>query len=117
EEMAQKQKIVIMLELISLIMADGIISSAEEKISKTIGKAFNITPGDVDLIKQFIEVKKPEEYDSENVLVVCSNSIGKNNTKVITRPELDGFIAILFIRATDILFFRYLGNSDVYLNG
>ncbi|MCX8491605.1 MAG: ATP-binding cassette domain-containing protein, partial [Cyclobacteriaceae bacterium] len=117
EEMAQKQKIVIMLELISLIMADGVISSAEDKISKTIGKAFNIASDDIELIKQFIEVKKPEDYDSENVLVVCSNSIGKSRTKVITRPELDGFITILYIRTTDVLFFRYLGNSDMYLNG
>jgi ABC-type multidrug transport system ATPase subunit len=117
EEMAQKQKMVIMLELISLIMADGIISTAEEKISKTIGKAFNISSGDIDLIKQFLEAKKPDDYDNENVLVVCSNNIGNSNTKIITRPELDGFIAILYIRATDILFFRYLGNSDVYLNG
>jgi ABC transport system ATP-binding/permease protein len=117
EETAQKQKMVIMLELISLIMADGIISPAEEKISKTIGKAFNISSGDVDLIKQFLEAKKPDDYDNENVLVVCSKSSGSNNTKIITRPELDGFIAILYIRATDILFFRYMGNSDVYLNG
>lgn len=117
EEMAQKQKMVIMLELISLIMADGVISSSEEKISKTIAKAFNISSSDVDLIKQFLEAKKPDGYDNENVLVVCSTNIGKNNTKVITRPELDGFISILYVRATDILFFRYLGNSDVYLNG
>ncbi len=117
EEMAQKQKMVIMLELISLIMADAIISTAEEKISKTIGKAFNISSGDIDLIKQFLEAKKPDDYDNENVLVVCSNNIGNSNTKIITRPELDGFVAILYIRATDILFFRYLGNSDVYLNG
>jgi ABC-type multidrug transport system ATPase subunit len=117
EEMAQKQKTVIMLELISLIMADGIISDAEEKIARAIGRAFNVSSADIDLIKQFIVAKKPEDYDSENVLVVCSHTLVNNSTRVIARNELDGFLSILYIRTTDIFFFRYLGKSDVYLNG
>jgi ABC transport system ATP-binding/permease protein len=117
QEVAQKQKTVIMLELISLIMADGSITPSEEQLAKSIGQAFNVSPSDIDLIKRFIVIKKSEEYEDENILVVHSSKILSGKTKTIIREELDGFIAVLYMRNTDIFFFRYIGKSDVYLNG
>ncbi len=117
QEVAQKQKTVIMLELMSLIMADGSITPSEDQLAKSIGQAFNVSPSDIDLIKRFIVTKKPEDYENDNILVVNSNKILSGKTKTIIRNELDGFISVLFIRNTDIFFFRYLGKSDVYLNG
>lgn len=117
QEVAQKQKTVIMLELISLIMADGSITASEEALAKSIGQAFNVPTADIELTKQFIVIKKPEDYQSENILVVHSGKNISGKAKSIIREELDGFIAVLYIRNTDIFFFRYLGQSDVYLNG
>jgi ABC transport system ATP-binding/permease protein len=117
QEVAQKQKTVIMLELISLIMADGSITPSEEQLAKSIGQAFNVSSSDIDLIKRFIVIKKIEDYENENILVVHSSKIPLVKTKTIIREELDGFIAVLYMRNTDIFFFRYFGKSDVYLNG
>ncbi len=117
QEVAQKQKTVIMLELMSLIMADGSITPSEDLLAKSIGQAFNVSAQDVELIKKFIVSKKPEDYENENILVVQSHKISPGKTKTIIREELDGFLAVLFIRNTDIFFFKYLGQSDVYLNG
>lgn len=116
-EVDQKQKTVIILELMSLILADGSITTSEESLAKSIGQAFNISTGDIELIKTFILAKKAESIDDENILVIHSGSISSKNTKTIKRDELDGFIAVLYIRSTNLFFFRYLGQSDVYLNG
>src|SRR5258705_11982020 len=42
-EVTQKQKTVVMLELMSIIIADGTISERESKLASIIGKTFNIS--------------------------------------------------------------------------
>ncbi|MBS1556826.1 MAG: ATP-binding cassette domain-containing protein [Bacteroidetes bacterium] len=117
QEVDHKQKTIVMLELMSLILADGSITEAEEHLAKSIGQAFNVASTDIDLIKTFIVSKTPESIDNENILVVSSTGIAGSRTKTIKREELDGFMSVLHIQSTNLFFFRYLGNSDVYLNG
>jgi ABC transport system ATP-binding/permease protein len=117
KEVAQKQKTVIMMELVNLIMADDLITPSEEQLAHAIGQAFTVPSTDIDLIKHFISTKNPQDFQNENVLIVHSSQVQLGVTKAMHRQELDGFIAILYIQSTDTLFFRYLGKSDIYLNG
>jgi hypothetical protein len=71
-EVDYKQKSVIMLELMSLILADGDITPSEENLAKSIGQAFNVSSQDIELIKIFIVSKIPELIDNENILVVSN---------------------------------------------
>ena len=116
-EVAQKQKMVIMLELMTIILADGTISEREQLLAQTMGKALNISPQDVGLIEQFIKARTSQECDSENMLVIESQSTKTSRSKRIVRPGLDGFVAVLYLKSTDIYFIKYLGKTDVYLNG
>jgi len=116
KEVAQKQKAVIMMELFSLILADGVMTSPEETLANSIGQAFNVSSADIELIKQFILIRNATHYQNENILIIHSGQ-KLTVTKTIIRDELDGLIAILFLQSADIFFFRYLGKSDVYLNG
>lgn len=116
-EVGYKQKSVIMLELMSLILADGNITPSEENLAKSIGQAFNVSSQDIELIKIFIASKKPELIDNENILVVSNEGKSGPRTKVIKREELDGFMSVLHLKSSNLFFFRYLGHSDVYLNG
>lgn len=116
-EVDYKQKSVIMLELMSLILADGNITPSEENLAKSIGQAFNVSSQDIELIKIFIVSKIPEPIDNENILVVSNEGKSGPGTKVIKREELDGFMSVLHLKSSNLFFFRYLGHSDVYLNG
>jgi ABC-type multidrug transport system ATPase subunit/uncharacterized tellurite resistance protein B-like protein len=116
-EVDYKQKSVIMLELMSLILADGDITPSEENLAKSIGQAFNVSSQDIELIKIFIVSKIPELIDNENILVVSNEGKSGPGTKVIKREELDGFMSVLHLKSSNLFFFRYLGHSDVYLNG
>jgi len=116
KEVEQKQKTVIMLELLSLILADGTISSNEQNLSNSIAKAFNVSNEDVALMQQFIEVKSPQANNGAPILFVHAGQ-PQISFKSIIRNELDGFIAVLYLKNSNIFFFKYLGKSDVYLNG
>lgn len=116
-EIAQKQKVVILLELMSVILADGAISDREQSLAIQICEALNISTDDLELIKQYVLSKKREDNDHEDILIIDSKSGAPGNCKHINREELDGFISILFLRSSDTFFFKYVGNTDVYLNG
>jgi ABC transport system ATP-binding/permease protein len=117
QEATQKQKMVIMLELMTIILADGTISPREEILAKEIGEALNVSEDDLNLIKLYTRARSPQELDHESVLIITSQVPGNSKSKRITRSGLDGFMAVLYLRSTDIYFIKYLGKSDVYLNG
>ena len=116
-EVTQKQKTVIMIELMDIILADGSISAREDHLAKVIGRAFNITLDDIDLIKEYVLGNAPPEFANANVLVINSEAEHTGGYKHIFREGLNGLIAILYIKSSDIYFFKYIGNTDVFLNG
>ncbi|HRX00555.1 MAG TPA: TerB family tellurite resistance protein, partial [Cyclobacteriaceae bacterium] len=106
-EIAQKQKMVIMVELMSVVLADGTISKREDYLAKAIGAALNIEQENIELIEKFLLGKTPDKLDHEDILVIDSTKGGYGRCKHIHRPELDGFVAVLHIRSTDVYFFEY----------
>ena len=117
-QLTQKQKIVILLELISIIQADGSISVNEEKLVNLIGESFKISEKEIDAIKIFVLGQRPEELDHDQILIINSSAataLKKANHMV--RSHLHGLIAILYIEQNDIYFLKFIGKTDVYLNG
>jgi len=117
QEVAQKQKAVIMMELMDIILADGTISSREDFLAKSIGAAFNVRTSDIDLMKEFVLAKSPAQVESEDILIVNSIHSATGNFKHIYREELNGHIFILNLKSTFSYFFKYIGHTDVFLNG
>ncbi len=116
-EVAQKQKMVIVLELLSVILADGAISEREQTLALIISEALNINKNDLVLIKKYVLAKQRSDADSEDMLIIDSESQAPEKCKHTYRKDLNGFIAILYLQSTDTFFFKYIGNTDVYLNG
>jgi ABC transport system ATP-binding/permease protein len=117
KEVAQKQKMVIVLELLSVILADGAISAREQSLAQTISESLYIQPQDLSLITHYVLAKNRNQINHEDILVIDSRTEPLQAGKHVYRDELDGFISILYMRATDTFFFKYLGHTDVYLNG
>lgn len=115
--LTQKQKAVILLELITIIQADGAISDKEEKLVKVIGKNFLIEETQTDLIRKFVLARKEEDLDHPHILIVHASGADIKDSPVITRPALKGFIAVLYLESSDLYFIRMDGSSPVYLNG
>lgn len=117
QEIVQKQKAVIMLELMTIIMADGKISQREQQLAYFIGQSLNVPQEDVDLIQQYIKGRTPETCDHESILIISTQPHQTTKCRRMQRAGLDGFIGVLYIKSADIYFCRYLGKTDVYLNG
>lgn len=118
QEVAQKQKIVIVIELMSVILADGTITERERNLAQTICKEFNINESDLALIEKYVLGQTIEQSDDEHILFIhAQKNTSLSLSKQIHREHLDGFISILYIKSSDTFFFKYLGHSDVYLNG
>lgn len=116
--LTQKQKIVIVLELISIIQADGTISEHEEKLVTTIGECFKISAREIEAIQVFVLGNQPSELDHDHLLIVdASPTATFANAHHMVRDHLNGFIAILHVEQNDLYFLKYLGKTDVYLNG
>jgi len=117
-ELTQKQKIVILLEIMSIIQADKNVTHREVELTRTIGENFKIQPDEIDAIKTFVMGHSPQELNHDHILVVdtlTQNTLTK--ARHIHRHNLDGFIAVLYLEKSEIYFIKYQGGSDVYLNG
>lgn len=118
QELTQKQKTVIILELMSIIMADEEITLREEDLLRATADAFNVPDDELKVIKQFVLAKKAEELELENFLVVDGeHRKEEKGFNYLHRHGLNGFISFMHLTTSDSYFFRYLGSSDLYLNG
>ncbi len=116
-EVEQRQKSIILMELMNIILADGDFSEREKILAQEIAKALNAEAAELPTITHFVLGVKPESLDHPNILVVDSSTVQYKACKKIQRDHLDGFISILFLKHSGIFFFRYQGSTDVYLNG
>jgi ABC transport system ATP-binding/permease protein len=117
-QLTQKQKIIILLELISIIQADGSISAAEQNFLNIIGASFKISQADIDGIKLFVLGKDTSSLDHRQILIIDSSADNTfANARHVVRNHLNGFVAVLFLEKTELYFIKYLGKTDVYLNG
>ena len=116
-ELTQKQKVVIILELMGIILADGHISEREDELVKTIGSAFNVSENEIMSINKFVVGKTQDELDIDNLLIVDEFDKKGKHCYHLQREGLKGLIAILHLNQADTYFVKYQGPSDVYLNG
>ena len=117
KELTQKQKIVIILELVGIILADGHISDREQELVKSIGQSFNISEKEIELIETFVISKEPNSFDHPEVLIIDGSQQKLKSVKHVTRDGMSGFVALLHLSEADAYFLKYFGDENVYLNG
>ena len=117
-DLTQKQKIVIVLEILNIIQADGNISDRENELVDTIGKNFKITAKELAAIKTFVLGQQVTQLDHSQILIIDSSPAQTfSASQHIGRNHLNGFVAVLYVEQAEFYFIKYLGGSDVYLNG
>jgi ABC transport system ATP-binding/permease protein len=117
-QLTQKQKIIILLELIRIIQADGTISATEEKLLNTIGENFKIAQADIDSIRLFVLGQDSASLDHKQILIIDSSTTSNlNKARHLARPHLNGLVAVLFLAKSELYFVKYVGKTDVFLNG
>ncbi len=117
QEFTQQQKVVLIMELVKLIIADGDISDREIDLVYFIGDSFNFSTKVIDHIKLFVLQDHQEKLDFANILIINGDKKNTNtNSKHLYREKLNGLIAFFRIPTLEVYFMKHSGSSSLFLN-
>ncbi len=117
-ELTYQQKLVVIVELVSIMVADGEISPHEEELVDAIGVAFYMDEVVVQNIRNFVNGTTIEELDSDHVAFANEQKNLPSSVKHIYRAGIPGLFAFLHVDGeTDCYFVKYLGIANVFMNG
>ncbi|MEM8909961.1 MAG: TerB family tellurite resistance protein, partial [Bacteroidota bacterium] len=115
-ELTQPQKLVVMVRLMELIIADEKITVRESELLYLIGSNLRIEKEVVDAIKQFVINRNPHNY-SKKYSVVASGTEEPGEPRALFAEGLKGHIAFFKIPRVDICFMKCYGGDIWTLNG
>ncbi|MES2734507.1 MAG: ATP-binding cassette domain-containing protein, partial [Bacteroidota bacterium] len=118
QELALKQKIIILLRLIELVRADRQFTHAEEVLVQAVYEAFNISVERYLLIKDFVTATDVYDLRSPNILVIDDVAHKNLPVKHYQKHQLGGKLGVLHLPGVEmylIRIFRY--TEDLFLNG
>ncbi|MBK7129673.1 MAG: ATP-binding cassette domain-containing protein [Crocinitomicaceae bacterium] len=118
EELAQRQKIIVLVRILEFINANEVVADQELEFAQTVADTFNVEMDEYNRIRAFVEAPLTRREDDSNWLYVTSGkSEGFQHAKHIYSEGIEGEIRVLKIASVNFYFFKYLGNSDLSLNG
>lgn len=117
EELAQKQKIVVLVRLLEFINANDVVTEQELEFVETVADTFNIEREEYERIRQFVNAND-EKIDSPYFLYINNTKESElKESKHIFNDTLVGEIRILRVTSVNVYFFKVIGEADLYLNG
>jgi len=117
-ELTIEQKIVLLIYLIELILADGTISENENKYVSQIASIFRIDETRIDESKQFVLGESPEDFVITNILIIDNQDYDKTyHFKHWKKDDLNGRVIIYQVPNESLYFMKYSGAADMFLNG
>jgi ABC transport system ATP-binding/permease protein len=122
EELTQKQKIIVLINLLEFVKSDipenTEITEQEMAFISTVSALFNIEPTDFHLLCDFALFSE-NKYPSSNKTIIINNQkiFNIDNTRHIYSEGIEGHMRVLHISSANIFLLRYLGKSEMYLNG
>tara|TARA_Y100000589_G_scaffold246893_1_gene234768 strand:- start:87946 stop:91002 length:3057 start_codon:yes stop_codon:yes gene_type:complete len=118
EELAQKQKIVVLIRLLEFIYAGETTTEQELEFVQTVAETFNISKDEFQLIHDFVTSKITTPVTSQNILVVDSLLAPKYpEAKHLHTDGLEGEIRVLQVESVNMYFVRNMGEDELYING
>lgn len=118
EELAQKQKIIVLIRLIEFIFAEGTPSEQELEFASTVAETFNIPKSEFDNCYNFIRNTEEEGFDTPNTLVINNSPKGlSTESKHIYSDGITGSLRVIKLKTVNMFFIRYFGQEELYING
>ena len=118
EELQQKQKIYVMVQLMDFISFSAEITEKELDFIETVATAFNIHKTEYEDLRCFILEPVKRKVRKDRLLVIDNNNeFDRKGIKYLFNENLKGRIIFLHIVSTNTLILRYSGKQDLFLNG
>lgn len=118
EEFTYPQKIILALQLIELILADGEIAEEEIEILDVVSEKIRLSAELIAYIQSFALFKNIEDFESDKFLIIAEQDEKvADSTYFIQGYHLEGFLAILKLSGVEMYFVKYLGEAQLNMNG
>lgn len=119
EELIQQQKIVVLIKLMEFVKPeDGEVTEQEMAFISTVAETFYVPEQEFTLLKNFVLTPFNQILDHPNILVINNDkNYEKLGIKHIYSENILDELKIVFVESANILFLRYQGNYELYLNG
>ena len=118
EELQQKQKIYVLVQMMDYISLGAEITENELDFLQTVGNAFYIPEIEFLDIKSFIMNHSQGVAEKFRLLIADNdNHFESGDIKHIFCDHLTGNISFFYVASTNTYILRYEGNEDLYLNG
>jgi ABC transport system ATP-binding/permease protein len=118
EELQQKQKIYVLVQLIEYISFGEEVTENELDFLNTVATAFFIVESEYKDIRTFIMNSPEQVQGKKNVLIIDNIKEERvDGIRHLLNDNLRGKICFLHIPSTNTYLLRYSGSEDIYLNG
>jgi ABC-type multidrug transport system ATPase subunit len=117
-ELHQKQKIYVLVQLVGYIALGTKQSENELDFLHTVAIAFNIPDKEYDNIRSFIMLSAHSVPEKKKVLIIDNKTENfDQEMKHLCNVNLIGTISFLHIESTNTYILKYSGEADIFLNG
>ena len=122
EELTQKQKIFVLVQLLEFVKSDlpaiESVTDQELEFLTTVAEVFKIPKEEFKLIHDFV-LSSLDNLPSSNKIVIINNERNFKHSQVrhIYSDALEGQIRVMQVQSANMFLIRYMGNSELYLNG
>lgn len=130
KELLQSERLIVFMQLMELIHADGKVTEREEEFASLVALNFNLDQADVSNLKAFIRHPDSNMIDNENLLIINNKHIEGQEDVGRVRSEkvqaegkhlyvenLFGDVLVLHLLSIESFVFRYEGPLNLYLEG
>ena len=118
EELQQKQKLYVIIQLLDFILFSAEITENELDFLETVASAFNIHYKEYQNIKSFI-LNSVEDIPGKNSVMIADSldESESDGVKHLSKENLKGRLIFLNVSSTNTYLMRYSGAEDLFLNG
>src|ERR1700752_126977 len=117
EELTQKQKFIVLLNLIDFVTHNSAVSEQEMEFISIVSGTFNIPESELNQCLELAIKADVKELNDSPLFLNVSNSKNVSTLKHLDSDGLNGNIIVLKINSISTYLFRYYGTSELLLNG
>lgn len=118
EELTQRQKNVVLVQLLEFVKSGGEITEQEMAFITTVADSFFIQQEEYQEIENFVFFGEEKLPDTKKLLVIDNDENFKHeNVYHMTNPSLSGQLRVLEVESANMYYIKYIGKSELYLNG
>ncbi|HWY34460.1 MAG TPA: TerB family tellurite resistance protein, partial [Nitrosopumilaceae archaeon] len=119
EELTQKQKFIVVLNLIEFVSSKSTIVEQEMEFIETVSSSFNIPEEEFQLCLELATKNSSAELKDHRdfLITTAKKETGKTNSKYFHSDTFQDELTVMKVNSIGIYLIRYYGNTELFLNG